>query len=78
MERIENVEALAIEAETQVALNAATGEDEVVGDIMIEGDANILTIESSPEWGGTLIEEEIEMAEIRGVTQETIIKHKRQ
>ena len=65
MKRIENVEAPTAEAETGAALNVATIEDEVVGDIMIEGYANILTIESSPEWGGTLIEEEIEMAETR-------------
>ena len=32
---------------------------------MTEGDVEVLTIESSPEWMGTLIEQEIEMVETR-------------
>ena len=41
-----------------------------MGAIWTERDIDILTIESSPKWGGTLIEEETEMAETRGVTEE--------
>ena len=70
MERIENVEALAIEAKNGAALNDAIVEVEAMGAIMTEADAEILTIESSLEWGGTLIEEEIEMAETREFTEE--------
>ena len=58
MEGIDILEALETEAETRAALDAAKVEDEAVGAIMIEGDAEIFTIESSPEWRGTLIEEE--------------------
>ena len=57
MERIYNVEAPAAEAETGAALYVATMEDESVGAIRTERDTEILTIESSHEWGGTLIEE---------------------
>ena len=57
MEGIDILEASAAEAETGAALDAATVEAEAVGAIMTEGDAEILTIESSPEWGGNLIEE---------------------
>ena len=69
MERTENVEALATEARTRVALNATTIEVEGVGAIMTEDDAEILTIESSPKWGGTLIEEENWMEEARKSTE---------
>ena len=68
MERIENVEAPTAEAETEAALNVVIVEYEDVGAIMTEGDAEILTIEYSPEWGGTLIKEETEMAETREFT----------
>ena len=57
MERIDNVEALAIEAETGATLYVATVEAEAMGAIMTEGDLEILTIESSLEWGGNLIKE---------------------
>ena len=57
MERIENVEALVGEAKTRAALDVATMEAMVVGATMTEGDAKILTNESSPKWRGTLIEE---------------------
>ena len=57
MERIDNVEALTVESETREALDATTVEYEAVGAIMTEGDADMLTIESSLEWGGTLIKE---------------------
>ena len=67
MERIDNVEAPTTEAKTGATLDAAIVEAKVVGSIMTKGDADILTIGSSPEW--TLIEEEIEMAETRGVTE---------
>ena len=53
------------EAEAGVALDVSTVEAKVVGAMMTEGDAVVLTIESSPEWMGTLIEEETEMAETR-------------
>ena len=51
-------------------MDVAKVEDEVVGDISIEGYAKILTIQSYPKWGETLIEEEIDMVETRGVTEE--------
>ena len=70
MERIYNVEAPTAEDENGVALYVATVEFEFVRAIRTEGDTDILTIESSPEWGGTLIEESIEMEETRGVTEE--------
>ena len=69
MEGIAILEAPTAEAETGVALDATTVEAGAVGDIMIEGDAEILTIESSPEWRGNLIEEETLMVETRGFNE---------
>ena len=46
-------------------LDAMTFEAEVVGVVMIQENVEVLTIESSPEWRGALIEEEIEMAKER-------------
>ena len=40
---------------------------------MTEGDAKILTIESSHEWGGTLIDEETDMVEERESTKKVNI-----
>ena len=57
MEGIDILEALAAEVETRAALDVGIVEYEAVGAIMIEGDAEILTIESSLEWGGNLIKE---------------------
>ena len=56
----------AAEAKAGASLDATTVEDEAVGAMMIEENTEVLTIESSPEWRGTLIEEEIEMVEDRG------------
>ena len=54
--------ALAPKAKARVALDAATVEAEDAGAMMTEGDVEVLTIESSLEWMGTLTEEETEMA----------------
>ena len=69
MEGIAILEAPTTEAKSGATLDAATVEVEDVGAIMTEGYANINIIESSPEWRGALIEEEIEMAETRGVAE---------
>ena len=70
---MDNEEAPTTEAETGETLYVSIVEDEAMGAIRIEIDTKILTTESSPEWGGKLIEEEIEMVETRGVTEEGII-----
>ena len=62
-EGIENLGAPTTKVEAGAALDVTTIEDEVVGAMMTEGDVEVLTIESSLEWMGTLIEEETEMAE---------------
>ena len=49
---------LAAEAEAGAAFDATTAKDEVVRAMITEGNTEVLTIEPSPEWGGTLIEEE--------------------
>ena len=67
MERLNNMEALTAEAEAGVALDAATDEAEDVRATITEGNREVLTIESSPEWGGTLIEEEKKDAEIEDI-----------
>ena len=64
MERLNNMEALTAEVETGAALDAAIVEAEDVRAMITEENVEVLTIESSPEWGGTLIEEEKEDAEI--------------
>ena len=51
--------------EARASFDVATTETEAIGAMMIEGNVEVLTIESSPEWMGTLIEEETEMAETR-------------
>ena len=56
--------ALATKAKDEAALDATTIEAEVVRSTITEENAEVLTIESSLEWGGTLIEEEKEDAEI--------------
>ena len=53
------------EDEAGAALDVATVEVEVVGSMMTKGNVEVLTIKSSSEWMGTLIEEETEMAETR-------------
>ena len=58
IERLNNMEALIVEAEIGAALDAVTAEAEDVRAMIIEGNTEVLTIESSPKWGGTLIEEE--------------------
>ena len=46
-------------------MDATTVDAKVVGAMLIEENVEIFTIESSLEWMGTLIEEEIEMVETR-------------
>ena len=64
MERLNNVEALTVEAEVGAALDVATVEAENVRATITKENAEVMTIEYSPEWGGTLIEEEKEDTEI--------------
>ena len=54
------MEALTKEVEARAALDDATAEAEDVRAMIIEGNAKVLTIESFPEWGGTVIEKEQE------------------
>ena len=58
VERLNNMESLTVEAKTGAALDAATAKAKDVRAITIEENMEVLTIESSPKWGGTLIEEE--------------------
>ena len=59
MENLDNRAALTVEGEIGAALNAATIEPEGDRAREIEENIELVTIESSPEWGGgTLIEEE--------------------
>ena len=58
VENPDNRAALAAEGEIGAALNAATIEPEGDRAMVIEENIDLVTIESSPEWGGTLIEEE--------------------
>ena len=51
METLNNVEALTAEVEAGVALDAATAKAEDVRVTIIEGNIEVLTIESSLEWG---------------------------
>ena len=61
------MEALTAEVEARVALDVATAESKDVRAMIIEGNTEVLIIESSPEWGGTLIEEEHENAKIEDI-----------
>ena len=54
------MEALTVEDETGVALDVVTAEAKDVRAMITEENMEVLTIESSTEWGGTLIEEEHE------------------
>ena len=67
MEILNNMEALTAEDEAGVALDAAIAEVEDVRAMITEGNIEVLTIEPSPEWGGTLIEEEQENTEIEDI-----------
>ena len=67
VERINNMEALTTEVEAGVALDVATAEAKDVRAMIIEGNVEVLTIESSPEWGGDLIEEEQENIDIEDI-----------
>ena len=51
VERLNNVEALTIEAEARASLDAAIAEAEDVRAMIIEGNIEVLTIESSPKLG---------------------------
>ena len=50
--------ALTAEGETGAALDVATVEPKDDRAMIIEENTEVVTVESSPEWGGTLIEEE--------------------
>ena len=62
VEGIAIIEAPTVEADTGEALDVVKVEPKVFRAIMVEGDVEIFTIESSLEFGGTLIEEEVEVA----------------
>ena len=61
------MEALTAEAEIGEALDVATAEAKDIRAMMIEENTELLTIESSLEWGGTLIEEEQENVETEDI-----------
>ena len=67
IERINNRAALTAEAETREALDAVIDEAKDVRAMIIEENMEVLTIEFSPEWGGTLIDEEQENAETEDI-----------
>ena len=58
VEELNSRAALTVEGETRAALDAMTVEPEDDRTMEIEENIEMVTIESSPEWGGTLIEEE--------------------
>ena len=58
VEELNNRVALTTEGEIQAALDATTIDPEDDRDMATEENIELVTIESSPEWGGTLIEEE--------------------
>ena len=58
VERLNIGETMTTEVETGTALDAATVETEDFRAMITEENTEVVTIESSPEWGGTLIEEE--------------------
>ena len=64
VEGIVIMEASTTESKTGVTLDAVTVEDPAVEATMAEEDVDIFNIESSPELGGTIIEEEILVAGI--------------
>ena len=67
MERLNNMEALTTEVEAGATLDAMIAEAEDVRATITEGNTEVLTIESSPEWGETLIEEEQENTKIEDI-----------
>ena len=67
IERLNNMASLTAEAETGAALDVATTEAKDVRAMIIEEKMEVLTIESSPESGGTLIEEEQENVETEDI-----------
>ena len=58
MEELNSRVALTTEGETGAALDAATIETEDDRAMITKENTKVVTFESSPEWGGTLIEEE--------------------
>ena len=58
VENPDNKAALTTEGEIGAALNAVTIEPEGDRAMEMEGNIELVTIESSPKWGGTVIEEE--------------------
>ena len=65
VEGIVIMEASTTESKTGVTLDAVTVEDPAVEATMAEENVEIFNIEASPELGGTIIEEEILVAETR-------------
>ena len=59
IEEPNNKVTLIAEGEIGAALNAVTIEPKVDRAMAMEGDIELVTIESSPKWGGTLIKEEL-------------------
>ena len=58
MEKLNSREALIAEGETRAVVDSITVEPEDDRAMEIEENTETVNIESSPEWGGTLIEEE--------------------
>ena len=67
VERLNNMEALTVEADAGATLDATIAECKDVRAMIIEGNIEVLTIEYSLEWGGTLIEEEQKKTEIEDI-----------
>ena len=70
VERLNNVEALTAEAKAGAALDVITAESEDDRATITEGNVEVLTIESSPEWGGTLIAKEPQAENILDFNEE--------
>ena len=58
VEKLNTRAAVIVEGETGEALDAATVETEDGRAMIIEENTEVVTVESPPEWRGTLIEEE--------------------
>ena len=61
------MKALTAKVEGRATLDAITTKSEDLRATITEGNTEVLTIESFPQWGGTLIEEEQENTEIEDI-----------
>ena len=61
------MEDLTVKDKTGAVLDAMTAEADDVRAMITEENMKVFTIESSPEWGGTMIEEEQENAKTEDI-----------